>query len=160
MPSACSCTPPLTTWSTCSACSCRSPGARRRSKPCAHACSNSAPACAKPPAASASTWPPAGLFRTCSAPPSSPSTAVDPSAGPPNSAFHRLSRRSRAQNLSARHPYALGSHTLALLTPLIAQSLPTNCLANQNLSPHELSRLDVDSEIVSLILFEIVRSYS
>ena len=49
--------------------------------------------------------------------------------------------RSPAQNLSARHPYALGSHTLALLTPLIAQSLPTNCLANQNLSPHELSRL-------------------
>ncbi|HVB57308.1 MAG TPA: hypothetical protein VNE63_12920, partial [Candidatus Acidoferrales bacterium] len=45
------------------------------------------------------------------------------------------------QNLSVRHPYALSSQTLALLTPLIAQSLPTNCLPSQNLSPHELSRL-------------------
>jgi hypothetical protein len=59
----------------------------------------------------------------------------------PNSTFHRLSLRSRAQNRSARHPYALGSHTLALLTPLIAQSLSTNCLPSENLSPHELSRL-------------------
>src|SRR5437660_10907626 len=49
--------------------------------------------------------------------------------------------RSRAQNLSARHLYPLGPHTLVLLTPLIAQSLPTNTLANQNPSPHELSRL-------------------
>src|SRR5207245_3833663 len=55
--------------------------------------------------------------------------------------FHPQLLRSRAQNLSARHLYPLGPHTLVLLTPLIAQSLPTNTLANQNPSPHELSRL-------------------
>src|SRR5207245_7914475 len=60
----------------------------------------------------------------------------------PELTFHPQLLRSRAQNLSARHLYPLGPHTRVLLTPLIAQSLPTNTLANQNPSPHELSRLD------------------
>src|SRR5207245_4225893 len=59
----------------------------------------------------------------------------------PELTFHPQLLRSRAQNLSARHLYPLGPHTLVLLTPLIAQSLPTNTLANQNHSPHELRRL-------------------
>lgn len=46
---------------------CRSPGARRRSKPCALSFSKSALAFARPPVASAFTSPPAGRFKLCSA---------------------------------------------------------------------------------------------
>jgi hypothetical protein len=66
-PSACCCTPPPTTWSTSSGTSYRSPGARPRSKPCAPSCSKSAPASARPLAASAFTWPRAGPFKLSSA---------------------------------------------------------------------------------------------
>jgi hypothetical protein len=60
-PSVCYCMASPTTWSTCFArCSFRSRGARLKSKFCAHACSKSAVSCARPPGASASTWPPAG----------------------------------------------------------------------------------------------------
>jgi hypothetical protein len=41
-------------------CSFRRRGARRISRRCVHACLNSALACARPPAVSAFTWPPAG----------------------------------------------------------------------------------------------------
>jgi len=53
------------------------PGARRRSKPCAHACSKSVPACARPPAAFASIWLPGGLFNPCSATSLWPSTPAN-----------------------------------------------------------------------------------
>ncbi len=65
-----------------SLCSCPSPGARPRSKRCAHNSSKSALACARPPAAFAFTSPAAGPSRPCSAPPPSPSTAVDLTACP------------------------------------------------------------------------------
>src|SRR2546422_5123332 len=143
MPSACSCTEPPTTWSTSSVCSYRNPGARRRSKLCAPGSSKSEPAYARPPAASASTSPAAGRFRTCSAPSPSPSTAVDLIPGLRTQLSTDCPSGAAPQTLPARHPYAPGPHTLALLTPLIVQSLPTNYLPNQNLSPHELSRLDM-----------------
>src|SRR2546427_2214554 len=150
MPSACSCTEPPTTWSTSSVCSYRNPGARRRSKLCAPGSSKSEPAYARPPAASASTSPAAGRFRTCSAPSPSPSTAVDLIPGLRTQLSTDCPCGAAPKNLSARHPYAPGPHTLALLTPLIVQSLPTNYLPNQNLSPHELSRLGGDEFTVLL----------
>src|SRR2546425_1253118 len=151
MPSACSCTEPPTTWSTSSVCSYRNPGARRRSKLCAPGSSKSEPAYARPPAASASTSPAAGRFRTCSAPSPSPSTAVDLIPGLRTQLSTDCPCGAAPKNLSARHPYAPGPHTLALLTPLIVQSLPTNYLPNQNLSPHELSRLDVGNITDSIL---------
>ena len=55
---------PPTTWSTSFACSCRSLGAPPRSKLCAPSSSKSAPAYARPPAASAFTSPAAGPFNS------------------------------------------------------------------------------------------------
>src|SRR5579872_4971832 len=77
-PSGCSCTASPTTWSTCFVFSCRSPGARHRSKRCAHASSNSEPGCARPLVASASTWPPVGIFNLSSATQRWPSTPASP----------------------------------------------------------------------------------
>ena len=57
----------LTTWLTFSDIICRSPGARPRWKRRAPSYSNSAPAFARPPVASAFTSPPAGRFKLCSA---------------------------------------------------------------------------------------------
>ena len=74
------------------------PGARRRSKLCAPNSSKSALASATPLAASASISPAAGPFRTCSAPPPSPSTAVDPFPCFSNSTRSRWFLRSRVQN--------------------------------------------------------------
>src|SRR6266700_460759 len=77
-PSVSSCTPPPTTWSICSVCSCLSPGARPRSKPCALVCSNTARASARPRAAFTFIWPPAGPGRTCFNPLCTPSTPAKP----------------------------------------------------------------------------------
>lgn len=52
-------------------------GAQHRSKLCVRACSNSVLACARPPAAFASTLPPAGPFKSCSSQPLSPSTPAE-----------------------------------------------------------------------------------
>src|SRR5207245_11606954 len=129
------------TWSTSSAIICRSPGARRRSKLCAPSCSKSAPASARPPVVSAFTSPAAGPFRLCSTMRCWRSTPVKLLDSVSNPFLSAVQAEPCPKNKPASHsPRFLGPQSSARLAT--TRNLKKPCAKTENLSSHELSRLD------------------
>ena len=105
-----------------------------------------APEYARPPAASASSWPAAGPSRTCSAPPCSPSTTVNPTVLVAELTFHPQFVRSRAQD-----------HPLSGTDPVSSQVVVTMRAIESALTTRARNRRCYG--FVALLIFNRLQAY-